>query len=1064
VKKSNKLTAAVTASMVASTLVVPAAFASTNLTDIDNSYAKDAILELVNAGIINGTGDGKFNPAGKISRQDFAIILAKALELDTDDVPATPTFSDVPASHYSYKFVEAAVKAELIAGLGEGKFGLGQNLTREQMAVLFVRATGEDVTGYGDKLTFSDADKISAWAKDAVGYAVEIGLMNGAGNNSFNPQGLAERQQVALVASNFLQVKKPEVIKAVSAKQVDETTITVEFSGEVAKLTDKDLAVAAKATNTAVAIESVTLAEDKKSATIKVAKLAPATTYAISFNGSSVDVTTQDIVGVTSVAAVDAKTLEVKFSQAVDTTKVTFATTRNGNPVVLTATFAEDKKSAKLASATSLVAGSYVVTVGGTDFAAGKNTGTVEVSAEKVAKIEILSDKLVKSDANTGTVGYKVFNQYNEDITSKALASNLSLSASVATTGLTKNNGLITLDASSDFVANQAIILTVVDAASGVTATKTVNVSDAANVTDFTFGDVVLPTGAARIETGLATAATIKVSGADQYGNVLDTQALLTGGVSFLTSDASVTVALGNNNDNKAVLTVNTTGLTSAKTVTVIAVVKATGQTKTYSLNIVKPAEAAEVAVTAPTATIANGDTAGSVVVAVDAKDQFGTALTADQIVANAAGITITSSNSNVLLSSDLAIATTGANKGKIVSTQAVRGAGTTTITVTVNATGKSSSFVLETKAARAINTLSLPTTLAGNLIEGATTSFRLAYKDQYGKAFDATGDVAGYKVNVSVTKVSGDDAALTVSPDGDTANESLVDTNSVTPITLTAAANKKGVFTLTAKLINTTTGEVVSSESKTINVVENNSTGITYNVDDIAKLYKNGADFNTADVIEAEDVAAGYAKEIKISAKDAAGNSYVIPASSIVRVTSDNAALLVSEVDGKWYTAGNGTNPTADINANLSVVVNTNDGVKTIVKPVVISKDDLAVSEVKILNNTIDTADVAAVTSLTFANRAELEAGKDAFVYFVDQFGGTALTAGTANAVSYLTNLNGFTKHASDTVEITGNKLVLTDADDNTTGNAGAKFRYVLVTGNGKTAHIDVTITNALN
>nr|WP_167521160.1 S-layer homology domain-containing protein [Paenibacillus timonensis] len=193
-----------------SAIALPAQ-AATDLTDINGSYAKEAIQELVNAGILNGKGDGKFDPSGKIERQDFAIILAKALGLELDQVPASTTFTDVPTSHYAYKYVEAAAKAGLITGYGNGVFGTGNSLSRQDMAVIFVRALGVDSTGKGADLEFSDAGQIADYAKDAVGAAVELGLIAGAGNGQFNPTGTAERQAVALVASNFL--KKSEEIK-----------------------------------------------------------------------------------------------------------------------------------------------------------------------------------------------------------------------------------------------------------------------------------------------------------------------------------------------------------------------------------------------------------------------------------------------------------------------------------------------------------------------------------------------------------------------------------------------------------------------------------------------------------------------------------------------------------------------------------------------------------------------------------------------------------------------------------------------------------------------------------
>lgn len=347
-KKSNKLTAAVTASMVASTLVVPAAFASTQFTDISGSYAKDAILELVEAGILNGTGEGKFNPTGKITRQDFAIILAKALELDTEDAPATPTFSDVPATHYSYKYVEAAVAAELIAGTGEGKFGLGQNLTRQDMAVLFVRAMGVDAEGFGDKLEFSDAATIANYAKDAVGYAVEAGLMNGVGNNTFNPRGLAERQQVALVASNFLKVvneaKQPVV--ATGATLVDNTTIEIDFNKANTEFDAKKVSIKNKATSGEVSVAEAALSEDKKSATVKVAALAAGTTYTVTYGDKSFDVTTQapTTVEADAVTVLNNKQIKVAFNGAIDTDAVTAGNFLVGGNAIAGTVAAADEK------------------------------------------------------------------------------------------------------------------------------------------------------------------------------------------------------------------------------------------------------------------------------------------------------------------------------------------------------------------------------------------------------------------------------------------------------------------------------------------------------------------------------------------------------------------------------------------------------------------------------------------------------------------------------------------------------------------------------------------------
>lgn len=205
----NKLMKVITSAALLSAIAMPSvSAASTAFSDIDGSFAKDAINELVEKGILNGKGDGKFDPTGKIERQDFAIILAKALGLDVSGTPKSPTFSDVPSDGYAYAYVEAAVKAGLIKGQGNGAFGTGSNLSRQDMAVLFTRALGVDVQGKADYLKFSDASSISDYAKDAVGAAVELGLIKGGTDGKFDPKGGAAREAVAQVASRFFDAKE----------------------------------------------------------------------------------------------------------------------------------------------------------------------------------------------------------------------------------------------------------------------------------------------------------------------------------------------------------------------------------------------------------------------------------------------------------------------------------------------------------------------------------------------------------------------------------------------------------------------------------------------------------------------------------------------------------------------------------------------------------------------------------------------------------------------------------------------------------------------------------------
>ena len=82
-------------------------------------------------------------------------------------------------------------------------------MTREQMVVFFVRyaeLTGMDTHAAGDLSAFADADLVSAYAKDAVIWAVETGLLQGMGNDTISPKGTATRAQAAQILMRFLSL------------------------------------------------------------------------------------------------------------------------------------------------------------------------------------------------------------------------------------------------------------------------------------------------------------------------------------------------------------------------------------------------------------------------------------------------------------------------------------------------------------------------------------------------------------------------------------------------------------------------------------------------------------------------------------------------------------------------------------------------------------------------------------------------------------------------------------------------------------------------------------------
>ena len=157
-------------------------------TDVADSYwGSDEIAFTASRELFNGTSPTTFSPEGSMTRAMIVTVLARLEGVDTD---AGSTWYETGAAW--------AVEA----GISDGT-NLSASLTREQLATMLYRYAGEpEVTG---SITgFSDADKISDWATDAMFWATQTGLIGGMGDGRLAPQGTATRAQVAAILARFV--------------------------------------------------------------------------------------------------------------------------------------------------------------------------------------------------------------------------------------------------------------------------------------------------------------------------------------------------------------------------------------------------------------------------------------------------------------------------------------------------------------------------------------------------------------------------------------------------------------------------------------------------------------------------------------------------------------------------------------------------------------------------------------------------------------------------------------------------------------------------------------------
>jgi len=115
-------------------------------------------------------------------------------------------FVDVAEGQWYSDAIAWAYHAEVVNGTSDTTFAPGAIITREQIAAILFRFSGADAEETDHLADFTDADKVNAYAVDAMNWAVANGLINGMGNGTLAPQGNASRAQIATILMRYCQM------------------------------------------------------------------------------------------------------------------------------------------------------------------------------------------------------------------------------------------------------------------------------------------------------------------------------------------------------------------------------------------------------------------------------------------------------------------------------------------------------------------------------------------------------------------------------------------------------------------------------------------------------------------------------------------------------------------------------------------------------------------------------------------------------------------------------------------------------------------------------------------
>lgn len=172
--------------------------------DTEQHWARTDIAKLYAQGIVNGYENGQFAPDKAMTRAEFTKLVVTSLDLPAAEQELAFADNDKIAA-WAAEFVQRAVAAKVITGYADNTFAPQDTVSRAEAAVILVKALKLS-TENAPELTFADSDAIPAYAKPYVAVAVEKGLIEGVGNNTFAPNADASRAQATAILLRALEL------------------------------------------------------------------------------------------------------------------------------------------------------------------------------------------------------------------------------------------------------------------------------------------------------------------------------------------------------------------------------------------------------------------------------------------------------------------------------------------------------------------------------------------------------------------------------------------------------------------------------------------------------------------------------------------------------------------------------------------------------------------------------------------------------------------------------------------------------------------------------------------
>ena len=166
----------------------------------DTCWAKEYIEYLYSAGVVSGNDAKQFLPDDNIKREEFAKMVFNAFKIS--DMTGK-SFSDVADDAWYSRYIRALSAAGYINGISDDRFGVGENITRQDAAAILGRIINISVENAMP--AFSDTHKISDYAAGYVAALANKGIINGYNDGTFRPDMFITRAEAAKIIASLIR-------------------------------------------------------------------------------------------------------------------------------------------------------------------------------------------------------------------------------------------------------------------------------------------------------------------------------------------------------------------------------------------------------------------------------------------------------------------------------------------------------------------------------------------------------------------------------------------------------------------------------------------------------------------------------------------------------------------------------------------------------------------------------------------------------------------------------------------------------------------------------------------